>query len=307
MAELQRVCIEGLCGDVPTYTAGNHITIEGIDPKIISADLSDYYTAQEVNDIVSAIEVGGYEIVDTLPETGRPMIIYLVPRQAGGYERWIYSNDTWIDLGDTDTIYTAGNFITISDANVISATDMRLKDANNDTVITAQYSGSAVDADYIAGWNNYKIVAMNKATRSTAANNSENSRIASTAFVQSAINNRFQQAIYRSVSNRSIPNATNTKIELWTAPNAGIVIGIVNVVWAINATGSRFIQCVRDNDSIGSLQCAAAPNGRTRLQATFANNISAGQKLYADVYQASGGALTAETIGLTIVLIRSDL
>lgn len=303
MAELQRVCIEGLCGDVPTYTAGNHITIEGIDPKIISADLSDYYTAQEVNDIVSAIEVGGYEIVDTLPETGRPMIIYLVPRQAGGYERWIYSNDTWIDLGDTDTIYTAGNFITISDANVISATDMRLKDANNDTVITAQYSGSAVDADYIAGWNNYKIVAMNKATSSTAANNSENSRIASTAFVQSAINNRFAYIPYVSQSNVSLPNNAQTRYLSWKAPSNGKIIGIADAIFPANATGVRHVATERDGGSIGAVQWQGASGGKTMIQQMFVNNINSGQELKVRLYQNSGSAMTVEKVGLTVMFI----
>lgn len=303
MADLQRVCIEGLCAEVPEYIAGNNITIDGTDPKVISADLSNYYDKADVDAIVGAIEVGGYEIVDTLPATGKPMIIYLVPRQAGGYERWIYSNNTWVDLGDTDTIYTAGNFITISDANVISATDMRLKDASNDTVITAQYSGSAVDADYIAGWNNYKIVAMNKATGSTAANNSENSRIASTAFVQNAINNRFGNIPYLSQANVSLPNNAQTRYLSWKAPSNGKIIGIADAIFPANATGVRHVATERDGGSIGAVQWQGASGGKTTIQQIFINNINSGQELKVRLYQNSGSAMTVEKVGLTVMFI----
>lgn len=297
MADLQRLCIEGLCAEVPEYIAGNNITIDGDDLKVISADLSNYYDKADVDAIIGAIEVGGYEIVDTLPATGQPMIIYLVPRQAGGYERWIYSNDTWIDLGDTDTVYTAGDFITISDANVISATDMRLKDAGNDTVITAQYSGAAVDADYIAGWDNYKVVAMNKATSSTASNNSENSRIASTAFVQNAINRRLPKSIVKTwVDNFTIANSTATEKEFpWSAPANGALIGMATAVYAANATGIRRLK-VNSMSSYAQAQLPASANGAFVISVPFCVQMNTGNKIKVQFYQNSGGNLAVSAI-----------
>lgn len=81
-----------------------------VRPQIQSINnrFNNYYTKDEtysqaqVDNLISQIEVGGYEEVSELPATGDPNVIYLVPKPGGGYDRWIYSNGEWKDLGGTD-------------------------------------------------------------------------------------------------------------------------------------------------------------------------------------------------------------
>lgn len=85
---------------------------------------ADYSVYVPMKDLAS----GGYLIVDELPEVGSSQYIYLVPRAGGGYERYVYSNGAWVDIGD-DTIdltdyYTKtqidtllGNYIPVINGN----------------------------------------------------------------------------------------------------------------------------------------------------------------------------------------------
>ena len=91
-----------------TYTAGDNITIEN---GVISADdpdLSNYYTKSEtynkaeVDALIDAIETGDIQIVQSLPQTGEPKVIYFVPKQSGGYTEYMYINNAWEEIGDTD-------------------------------------------------------------------------------------------------------------------------------------------------------------------------------------------------------------
>lgn len=72
----------------------------GYFSKVLDPD--NYYTKQEVERLISEIEKSSYLEVDELPAVGEPNIIYLVPKQGGGKEQWIYSNGTWINIGNTD-------------------------------------------------------------------------------------------------------------------------------------------------------------------------------------------------------------
>lgn len=91
------------------YTAGQNVTIDA--NGVISADepdLSDYYTKSEtynkteVNDLISAIEDFHVLIVQSLPQTGEERTIYFVPKQGGGYTEYMYINNAWEEIGDTD-------------------------------------------------------------------------------------------------------------------------------------------------------------------------------------------------------------
>jgi hypothetical protein len=39
------------------------------------------------------------EVVDALPATGEPNVIYLVQADADTYQQWIYTGSQWFDLG----------------------------------------------------------------------------------------------------------------------------------------------------------------------------------------------------------------
>lgn len=113
--------------------AGTNIDIERVeDERTVIISSPNVYNKNEVDAIISAMETGAYEEVDELPTVGDPRKIYLVPNQGGGYERYIYSNGVWKDLGSTDitldktTILTALGYrettITFVDVNNVETT-----------------------------------------------------------------------------------------------------------------------------------------------------------------------------------------
>lgn len=112
--------------------AGTNITVDYAEDNnevTINADLSNYYNKAEVDNMLS--NVGAYEEVEELPAVGDKSKIYLVPLQGGGYERWIYTDDGWKDLGSTQ--------ITIDKATILSAlgykeTTITMTDVDDNTV-----------------------------------------------------------------------------------------------------------------------------------------------------------------------------
>lgn len=112
--------------------AGSNITIdysENDNTVTVNADLSNYYSKTQVDNLLS--QVGGYVEVQELPEVGDKSKIYLVPLQGGGYERWIYTDDGWKDLGSTQ--------ITIDKMSILNAlgyreTTIKMIDTSNNEV-----------------------------------------------------------------------------------------------------------------------------------------------------------------------------
>lgn len=88
--------------------AGEHITVNYAPDNnqvTIEADLSNYYTQTEVNNLISAISDFHIAVVDELPQSGEARTIYLVPKPAG-YENnirneYIWVNGDWELIGDT--------------------------------------------------------------------------------------------------------------------------------------------------------------------------------------------------------------
>lgn len=62
--------------------------------------LSFYNNDSKVNIPMKELVSASYMIVEELPEEGSASVIYLVPRQGGGYDRYIYSNNEWVNIGD---------------------------------------------------------------------------------------------------------------------------------------------------------------------------------------------------------------
>ena len=126
--ELRLTALEECCEDVNTelekklekgnILPGLHLYVERDEETndvTIGADLTDYYNKQEVEHLMS--QIGAYEEVNELPSEGDKNKIYLVPIQGGGYERWIYTDDGWKDLGSTQ--------LTLDKASILNALGYR--------------------------------------------------------------------------------------------------------------------------------------------------------------------------------------
>ena len=104
MAFLKRLGFGSFFSDLPDVYDKDEIDRK---EEAIENTFNNYYTKEQVytqaqvESLISQIETGGYEEVTELPTVGDPNVIYLIPKQGGGYERWIYSNGQWKDLGDT--------------------------------------------------------------------------------------------------------------------------------------------------------------------------------------------------------------
>ena len=62
-------------------------------------------TKKYVDDAVSAAASGSFKVVDELPDTGDPGVIYLVAHEHGvgdAYDEYIYTNGAWEKIGNTD-------------------------------------------------------------------------------------------------------------------------------------------------------------------------------------------------------------
>lgn len=87
------------CSTVPTNVS-DFVNDAGY---ITSSALDSYYTAAQVDALIS--DFGGFEVVATLPTQDiKTNIIYLlgpIGTGADKYEEWIYSNNTWVKIGET--------------------------------------------------------------------------------------------------------------------------------------------------------------------------------------------------------------
>lgn len=95
---------------------------------------------------------GGYIVVDELPDIGDHQHIYLVPNGSGGYDRYIYSDDEWVDIGDTEV--DLSNYYNKQEVDALVAGYIR-ENANGDVAITRN----------ITAGNN--IIASNRVTGAT--------------------------------------------------------------------------------------------------------------------------------------------
>lgn len=70
--------------------------------------ITDAYTKTQTDAEIASAVAGitgiSFEVVQTLPATGTPGTIYLVPnpQRANSYTEYIYVNNTWENLGSTD-------------------------------------------------------------------------------------------------------------------------------------------------------------------------------------------------------------
>jgi hypothetical protein len=67
----------------------------------VSNSLSEYYTKEQVDSLVSNLKKATITVVPTLPTTGEEGIIYLVGTSAP-YEHYVWEGSAWIDLGSAE-------------------------------------------------------------------------------------------------------------------------------------------------------------------------------------------------------------
>lgn len=67
----------------------------------VSNSLSEYYTKEQVDSLVSNLKKATITVVPTLPATGEEGIIYLIGTSAP-YEQYVWEGSAWIDLGSTE-------------------------------------------------------------------------------------------------------------------------------------------------------------------------------------------------------------
>ncbi len=89
-------------GETPTYIAGANININ--ENNVISAIVpNDFYTKEEVNNLVGKIPKFDIQVVDVLPSSNiSTTTVYLVPsgdETDNIYTEYIYVNDVWEKLG----------------------------------------------------------------------------------------------------------------------------------------------------------------------------------------------------------------
>lgn len=107
------------------YQAGTGITIEGNVISAIQQDLTNYYTKSEVNGLIEAIETVSLDVEQTLPATGEPNVIYLVPSSdpstQNAMDEYIYVNNAWEKIGSTAV--DLSNYVTKTEVPVFLAWD----------------------------------------------------------------------------------------------------------------------------------------------------------------------------------------
>lgn len=100
-----------------------------------------YYTKTEVDNKISQITATSFLVVDSLPQTGEPNIIYLVAKsdsgEQDGYNEYIYVNGSWELIGSTDidlSDYVTSEQLTSTLANyaLASAIPTALSQLTND-------------------------------------------------------------------------------------------------------------------------------------------------------------------------------
>lgn len=83
MAILKRLCFDTHCSELPW---------------------DNYYTKDEITELIQSLGHVTILIVSELPVTGEPNVIYFVPKQGetNVYEEYMYISNNWEKIGDTD-------------------------------------------------------------------------------------------------------------------------------------------------------------------------------------------------------------
>lgn len=134
-------------------------------------------------------------------------------------------------------------------------------------------------------------------TTPTAALATNNTQIASTAFVKSAIANAiWGEQMANTINDRSVANNTNVDVTIGTAGKPGLLVGHLYVNWASASGGQRSAQIVRDTTALFGTRIDQPTSNTTWLDVPVVMWVSAGQVVKARLWQSSGATLRAGTI-----------
>ncbi|MDU3456588.1 MAG: hypothetical protein E7F47_01635 [Peptoniphilus harei] len=87
----------------------------------------DLVSTTQVKKLISEARHMKKEIVSTKPSTGEENVIYLVgPKGSGNniYEEWLYVNNSWEKIGDTDTKVDLSGYLKTSDIQAITTEEI---------------------------------------------------------------------------------------------------------------------------------------------------------------------------------------
>lgn len=89
------------------YTGTGKISVSGA--RVISVDLTNYYTKPEVIQLLENLDSISMRVVTELPDVGEKNVIYLIkvepePGEVDKhiYNQWLYSQSTWYNIGTTE-------------------------------------------------------------------------------------------------------------------------------------------------------------------------------------------------------------
>lgn len=137
-------------------------------------------------------------------------------------------------------------------------------------------------------------------TAPTVAATNDNQIVATTAFVQSAINRRLPKSgvNYSITTAFSVATGTYVTKDMWTAPSNGTLIYNLEATFASNATGYRQVSFVINSTAASSQQVMAASNAVTTLSVGGVERIGSGSVVRARVRQGSGATINVTSVGL---------
>lgn len=84
-------------------------------------------SSTQVKTLISEARHMKKEVVSTKPSTGEENVIYLVgPKGSGNniYEEWLYINNSWEKIGDTDTKVDLSGYLKTSDVKAITTEEI---------------------------------------------------------------------------------------------------------------------------------------------------------------------------------------
>lgn len=108
----------------------------------VSNSLSEYYTKEQVDSLVSNLKKAIITVVPTLPATGKEGIIYLVGTSAP-YEQYVWEGSAWIDLGSTEI--DLSNYV--NTASTLTANQIVLGDGTKKVKASGKTIASSVTND----------------------------------------------------------------------------------------------------------------------------------------------------------------
>lgn len=174
--EIANAIFKGGIQDTTKYQVALEMALQynAIRQTVNAVANDTHYTKSQIDTIIAALNTGGFEVVEELPETGTEKIIYLLPKEneeeRNIYEEyiWIPENedfekigDTGIDLSDYAKLTDLSSAVSALNTS-IAAAEQRAKDASvptsrkiGNTALSSDMSRVNLAQEIIASMTNY--------------------------------------------------------------------------------------------------------------------------------------------------------